>query len=389
MVVDGDGERGRARPRGRRRRHHRAAATPSRPASCAASPWAATACRPPDARLRRRRPGGGRPGLGPRRLRPGRRRRVRRTDARHTGPHEESMTPHDDRFEARAPITRRRFVAGTLVTGAAVAVRPRPRRPRPSTSHKPKHKPSTTSRTSTTHTADVAVVGAGLRRADGGPPDRRRGQVGDRARGPRPGRRAGAYSRSIGAGASDVANMGATFVGPTQTQILGLMARAGDRQVPHLLDRQAAVVRERQAHPLHGASSRRPATPRRSSSSGTVVLPEIDQMAQTVPLDAPWTAPNALGVGLDDRRDAGPSRTSPPPRARSSVRAGRQGRAVGGARATSRSCTSCSTSTPPEASSSWSTTPARAAPRTSASRAAPRGSRSRWPTASAASACLL
>ena len=27
---------------------------------------------------------------------------------------------------------------------------------------------------------------------------------------------------------------------------------------------------------------------------GEVVLPEIDQMAQTVPLDAPWTAPNAL-----------------------------------------------------------------------------------------------
>ena len=67
------------------------------------------------------------------------------------------MTPDTD--SGQSPITRRRFVAGSLVTGAGVAVpgiADAKARHEPEPTHKPA-KPK-----STVHQADVAVVGAGL-----------------------------------------------------------------------------------------------------------------------------------------------------------------------------------------------------------------------------------
>src|SRR6202012_2540511 len=140
------------------------------------------------------------------------------------------MTPDTD--SDRSPITRRRFVAGTLVTGAAAAIpggAEAKAKHKPKHGHKPAHKPAKAK--STVHQADIAVVGAGL---SGLTAARQiaaagksvivleaRGRVGGRC-----------FSRSIGAGASDVANMGATFVGPTQTQILGLMGELGISKFP-------------------------------------------------------------------------------------------------------------------------------------------------------------
>ncbi|MGZ4246223.1 MAG: flavin monoamine oxidase family protein, partial [Solirubrobacteraceae bacterium] len=198
------------------------------------------------------------------------------------------MTPDTDR--EHSPITRRRFVAGSLATGAAAALpaaaEAAKRKPKPKHKHKPvKPKP-------TVHQADVVVVGAGL---SGLTAARQiaaagksvivleaRNRVGGRC-----------FSRSIGAGASDVANMGATFVGPTQTQILGLMSDLGISKFPVYATGNLLWYESGKLTPYTGTIP--PASnPVAVVELGEVVLPQIDQMAQTVPLDAPWTAPNAL-----------------------------------------------------------------------------------------------
>ena len=64
-----------------------------------------------------------------------------------------------DTDSGQSPITRRRFVAGTLVTGAAAAV-PGAAEAKAKHKHRPQHKPAKPK--STVHQADVCVVGAGL-----------------------------------------------------------------------------------------------------------------------------------------------------------------------------------------------------------------------------------
>ncbi|MGH2896246.1 MAG: flavin monoamine oxidase family protein [Solirubrobacteraceae bacterium] len=195
------------------------------------------------------------------------------------------MTPDTD--SGQSPVTRRRFVTGSLVTGAAVAV---PGAADARAKHKPKHKPA--KQKSTVHQADVAVVGAGLsgliaarQIAAAGKSVivlEARGRVGGRC-----------FSRSIGSGASDVANMGATFVGPTQTQILGLMSELGISKFPVFSDGKLLWYESGKLTPYTGLIP--PASdPTAVIELGEVTLPQIDQMAQTVPLDSPWTAPDAL-----------------------------------------------------------------------------------------------
>ena len=221
------------------------------------------------------------------------------------------MTPDTD--SGQSPITRRRFVAGSLVTGAAAAV---PGAAEAKAKHKPQHKPAKPK--STVHQADVGVVGAGL---SGLTAARQiatagrsvivleaRGRVGGRC-----------FSRSIGAGASDVANMGATFVGTDPDADPRADGRAGISKFPMYATGNLLWYENGKLTPYTGLIP--PASdPVAVISSATSVLPAIDKMAQTVPLDAPWTAPNALRVGLDDRRDLGRRRTSPPPTGRSCSR---------------------------------------------------------------------
>jgi monoamine oxidase len=94
-------------------------------------------------------------------------------------------------------------------------------------------------------------------------------------------------------GASDVANMGATFVGPTQTKILALMAELGIGKFPTYSTGKLLWYEDGKNTPYTGTIP--PSNdPLAVIQLGTVTLPQVDQMARTVPLDAPWTAPNAL-----------------------------------------------------------------------------------------------
>ena len=154
------------------------------------------------------------------------------------------------------------------------------------------------------------------------------------------------FSRSIGAGRQRRGQHGRDVRRADAAPDPGAHGRAGDRQVPHLRHGQAAVVRERQAHAVHRVRSRRPATRSPSSSSAPSRCRRSTRWPQTVPLDAPWTAPNARGVGLDDRPDLGRAEHHHQPTGASCSRWPSRP-SCRWSPATSRSCTSCSTSTPP------------------------------------------
>ncbi len=201
------------------------------------------------------------------------------------------MTPNtpDDPEREQSSITRRRFVGGAIVTGAAAslpaAAQARARRHKPEP--KPKHpKPAT----APLH-ADVVVIGAGLAGLSAARAVRAAGrsvivlEARDRVGGR-------CYSRSLGPGASDVANMGATFVGPTQTQTLGLMSELGISKFPVYADGKLLYYQNGKATPYTGVIPP-DSDPTAVTELATKTLPAIDQMAQTVPLDAPYKALNA------------------------------------------------------------------------------------------------
>ena len=100
------------------------------------------------------------------------------------------------------------------------------------------------------------------------------------------------YSRPIN-GASDVANMGATFVGPTQTAVLALMAELGIPKFDVYSTGSLLWYQNGKGTPYTGTIPP-DSDPVTVAELGEVTLPEVDKMAATVPTDAPWTAPNAV-----------------------------------------------------------------------------------------------
>lgn len=147
------------------------------------------------------------------------------------------MTDHQD------DITRRRFVAGTLAAGAAAAV---PVDAEAATRPKRRRRPSPSTRK-----ADVVVVGAGMSGLVAARAIRAAGKsvlvlearnrVGGRC-----------LSRPLGMGASDVANLGATFVGPTQKRILALMAQLGIGKFPTYANGQLLWYEDGKGTPYTG-----------------------------------------------------------------------------------------------------------------------------------------
>jgi monoamine oxidase len=87
--------------------------------------------------------------------------------------------------------------------------------------------------------------------------------------------------------------MGATFVGLTQHRILGLMSELGIGKFPTYAPGNLLWYEDGKGIPYTGTI---PPTsdPVAVVQLGTQTLPQIDSMASTVPLDAPYTAPNAV-----------------------------------------------------------------------------------------------
>jgi monoamine oxidase len=187
------------------------------------------------------------------------------------------MTTHKD------DITRRRFVAGTLAAGAAAAV---PVDAEAATRHKRRRRHPSTARS-----ADVVVVGAGLSGLTAARTVRAAGKsvIVLEARNRVGGR---CLSRPIAPGASDVANMGATFVGPTQRRVLALMSELRIGRFPTYASGSLVWYEDGKASPYTGTIP--PSSdPLAVVQLGTITLPAIDSMASTIPLDAPYSAPRA------------------------------------------------------------------------------------------------
>ena len=182
------------------------------------------------------------------------------------------------------PITRRRFVAGTLATGAAAAV------PAAAEAAKHKQKPKRTA-ASKVKRADVVIIGAGFagltaaRDVAGAGHSvavlEARDRVGGRV-----------WNHDLGGGV--VSERGGTFVGPTQDRLLALAQALGVGTFPTFDDGNDVYVNgaTKLTYSDTGPFGTAPPDPTTAAETAAVVA-QLDQMATTVPVDAPWEAPNA------------------------------------------------------------------------------------------------
>ena len=186
------------------------------------------------------------------------------------------MHADDETDEDGGRLSRRELIGGAAATGAALAV--------PGAAEGAARK----RRKPTRRTADVVVVGAGLAGLVAARDLRRAGKrvlvvearkrVGGRCR-----------SRRI-AGASDVANLGATFAGPTQRRILGLARELGIGTFPtYNTGRNVLFFNGRRAEYAGAIPPLEPL----SLIEAQKAISQLDAMSRTVPPNAPWRAPRA------------------------------------------------------------------------------------------------
>jgi monoamine oxidase len=185
-------------------------------------------------------------------------------------------------------ISRRRLIGGGVAVGAGALGAGLPAAA--DAKAKAKSKPHA-KKTSDVHKADVCVVGAGISGLSAARSLHQSGksvivlEARDRVGGR-------CFSVEI-PGASDVANMGATWTGPGQTNVLTLMDELGISKFDTYSAGDLLWYDNGKATKYSGQIP--PASdPTAVLELGEIVLPEIDKMAATVPVATPWTAPSAL-----------------------------------------------------------------------------------------------
>jgi monoamine oxidase len=188
------------------------------------------------------------------------------------------MDPERDREQG--PITRRRFVAGTVATGAAVAA--------PATAEAARAPKRTAG---FPRRADVVVVGAGFAGLTAARNIARRGRsvVVLEARNRVGGR---VWNHNLGRG--QVSERGGTFVGPTQDRILALARQLRVSTFPTFDTGDNLYINDgtRMTYSDTTPTGTAPPDPTVAPEIAAIVA-QLDQMSTSVPVDAPWNASNA------------------------------------------------------------------------------------------------
>ena len=181
----------------------------------------------------------------------------------------------------RKRVSRRRFVAGTLASGAAAAL--------PASAEaagKPPHK-----RKPPPKHVDVVVVGAGFAGLTAARAVHHAGRsvavleartrVGGRV-----------WNHDLGGG--HISERGGTFVGPTQDRVMALARELGVGTFPTYIKGDNVYVsgKSRLTWSGTGATGAAPPDPLILPDLALVVS-ELDQMSRSVPVEAPWRASNA------------------------------------------------------------------------------------------------
>jgi hypothetical protein len=199
-----------------------------------------------------------------------------RIDTPQTG----TMPRHDEQGTSPRGVTRRRLIGAAAATAAAGAL---PARAHAAT------KPTASAGQSAT--ADVVVVGAGLAGLTAARDVVAAGRsvVVLEARD-----RVGGRVLNVDLGGGVITEGGAEFIGPTQDRIAALAQDVGVDTFPtynigdNIYFRNGTATRYSSSGPLGPV----PPDPTGAVEAEKAIL-QLDQMAKTIPLDAPWTAPKA------------------------------------------------------------------------------------------------